>query len=356
MLTTHRVTRPLLSLRPRLGRAWYEWRGAGNRRAAVGVLSAAVRELPPQPGLPPASQWSVRQVLSTQTDVTVAIFGTGQDGALAVGRIADPGRADPGLLRNHDTETELRADPRLHELHRLLPAPLAAGYREGRAFALERAIRGRPIDPLLDGPEAEEALDAAAGVLRLLHEPTARVTVIDEALLEQWFGRRLDILRAALGQDADAGSRVDRLRGELFALHGQRCAVAWTHGDFWCGNLLLDPVGGQVAGLIDWDAAAPDGLPVTDLVHFLLTTRAAADSVDVGELVASMLAGRVWTPHEQRLLAAAGWCLPVGDDDQRLMILATWLAHVSEVLAKRPAYAANRRWMGRNVGTVLPHL
>jgi aminoglycoside phosphotransferase (APT) family kinase protein len=60
-------------------------------------------------------------------------------------------------------------------------------------------------------------------------------------------------------------ARLAELHGRLRRNTVPRTAV---HGDFWFGNILL--AGGEVSGVVDWEAGATCGEPVRDLVRFAL--------------------------------------------------------------------------------------
>ena len=351
---------PVLSLRPRLGRLWYEWRNSGTRRVAVGALTDAVRGLPPQPGLPPPARWSVQRVLSTETDVTVVVFGVETGAPLAVGRITEPDADDADLVRNGQVLGELCAYERLGDWRSLLPVPLAAGRHGRRAYAVERAIAGQPASRALRrSARISHVLDLGAAAITTLHRVTAVSRVIDDALLERWVEaplRLLEELGPVLGPGG-SGTAVHRLADRLREpLTGRPCVTAWTHGDYWCGNLLLDQRGERVAGIVDWGAARPDGLPVIDLLHLLLTTRATVGRVSLGDVVGATLRGGLQGSGERRLLARADWSWPVGTPDESAVVLLAWLGHVTSVMIKRPDYRTDRRWLERNVGTVLRHV
>lgn len=348
---------PVRALRPRLGRLWYEWRNSETRRVAVGALTEAVRGLPPQPGLPPPALWSVQRVLSTETDVTVAVFGVPRGAPLAVGRITEPDADDSELVRNGQVLAELRAEERLGDWRSMLPSPLASGRHGGRAYAVERAIVGRPASRALRrSTRLPHVLDLAAAAITTLHRSTAVSRVVDAGLLERWVEaplRSLEELGPVLGRGRP-GPAVHRLAEPLReSLAGRPCVTAWTHGDYWGDNILLDHREERVAGIVDWGAARIDGPPVIDLMHLLLTTRAAVERVSLGDVVTAALRGGVRDPGERRLLSRADWSWPAGAPDESAVVLLTWLGHVTSVMAKRPHYRTDRRWLERNVGTVL---
>lgn len=356
------MTRPGLiagtvsSLRPRLGRAWLEWRNEGRRRAAVDALEGALHEQV-SAGRLPSGHWRVQRVLPTETDVTVALLGPVGGVSVGVGRIAEPGQEGADLIRNAEVLAELGADVRLGEWRAVLPVPLASGRYRGRAYAVETVVPGAVASSRLGRPtELSSVVVAGAATIGVLHRATARPATLDDAVLDRVVERPLTVVReVGARHDAEhAPAVVQRLRRYLEErLRGRACATAVTHGDYWLGNVLVRPQGNEIAGIVDWGAARADGLPVQELHHLLLTTRACEDRVPLGRLVVTALGGILWTPEERRLLSTAGWSWATGPADDPALTLMTWLDHVASVLAKRPAYGGDRRWMGTVVDPVL---
>jgi len=68
------------------------------------------------------------------------------------------------------------------------------------------------------------------------------------------------------GGDACLSFVLDRLSQIFDLLRTSETPRTTVHGDMWCGNLLMSS--GGVAGVVDWEAGAPSGEPVRDLVRF----------------------------------------------------------------------------------------
>lgn len=47
----------------------------------------------------------------------------------------------------------------------------------------------------------------------------------------------------------------------------------WSHGDFWQGNLLSSAKGDRLTGVVDWEFADSNGMPLIDLLQLLLYTK-----------------------------------------------------------------------------------
>jgi hypothetical protein len=95
-----------------------------------------------------------------------------------------------------------------------------------------------------------------------------------------------------------------------------------VHGDFWLGNVLFKKE--RVAGIIDWEWARRDGIPVADILHMLLRTPAMARDTSFAETLR-----RFWTDdlndselssRLQQLCAQAG----MGLEDLKFLAIVLW--------------------------------
>jgi aminoglycoside phosphotransferase (APT) family kinase protein len=186
----------------------------------------------------------------------------------------------------------------------------------------------------------------------VLHRRSAARVQVDAAVLERWVSGPAAVLR---GQGGRGSRGLDAVADELVdALHGRTLTAGWIHGDFWPGNLLVRP-DGTLGGIVDWDAAAPVGLPLHDLLHLLLFTRRLTRRLELGRIVAEQLRAPVWTAHERRVLEAdhAAGALP-----DRASLLLYWLHHAAaHTRQQHGARSARYRvWWLRNVEPVLAAL
>jgi O-antigen/teichoic acid export membrane protein len=241
-------------------------------------------------------------------------------GDLAV-KVAHTEAGGRSLLREIDALAALAADARLEDWRRLLPAVVDAGRVDGHVYLVQQLVGGRPA--------GVDSLGAAATAIGELHRLTAEQRTVGADLLDCWVDRPLRALDGLEG--------VERVRSRLHeSLEGRTLPVGWIHGDFSPRNVLVDS--GRVCGIVDWDQAIPDGLPVLDLIQFMLASRP-------GELGTAIGSFRPTAAEEDVLV------------DQSLeldtAVLLCWLHHVAANLEKSGRYGASRRWLGANVKAVL---
>ncbi|HET8630677.1 MAG TPA: phosphotransferase [Thermomicrobiales bacterium] len=349
------------SLLPPLGRVRRRWRDRRALARARALAPAILAALPPLPGAPSPVGWRVRRAQWAESGMAVLAVGPPGRPAAAVLKVPATAAGAAGLRRQAATLATLRADPRLAGWAGLLPECLAAGEVGGRYYLAERALPGRPAAAALTDPAARAPfLAAAAAAIGELHRRTATTVVADGALLDRWVARPLALLRGALAtapREADYSRALDRLAGELGdALAGRRLCAAWTHGDYWPGNLLVAPAGATLTGIVDWDRAAPADPPLADLVYLVLTARQLAGRRELGEVALALLDEAGWAAGERALVDAARAALPGESPPVRALVLLVWLRHVADNLVQSAAYGRDRRWMANVVELVLRRL
>jgi hypothetical protein len=129
-----------------------------------------------------------------------------------------------------------------------------------------------------------------------------------------------------------------------------------VHGVYWLGNVLADPSSGAVTGIVDWEWAGDRELPAQDIVYCCLHHRMQAGGRELGDVVAELLDGAAWEPHEQAVLRTAG---VIGENQSTVeadLLLLVWLRQIAYNLIQDAGMARNFIWVRRNIDNVLRSL
>jgi aminoglycoside phosphotransferase (APT) family kinase protein len=265
-----------------------------------------------------------------------------------------------GLRRQQHAMKTIRESSSIGNWRNLIPSSAHEGCSAGRTFFVEKALPGRSAYDLLDIVSPAELLCQAAREIRGMHECTGNAVMVDADAFRCWVSEPLDRLRR-LVQKADGprdwGGALDSLEDELHeALVGRVVWRSWIHGDFWLGNVLMEPNEG-VTGLVDWDRAGPAEPAFQDVVHLLLVARLFARPTQsfFGEVVAAFLSGAVWTPDELQVLSEAD--LPFSASDargQRALVLLCWIRRMLSDMDATDS-PPGHLWITRNIDVVLEH-
>ncbi len=255
--------------------------------------------------------------------------------------------------------TACNADPRVAGWTTLMPRVVAEGALGGHAYFVETALPGVAASRLVrDEQVRRRLLPVAAGTIAELHARTAVATRVDDAILDRWIdGPAEGIARLlerwhATGPDSRAA--LDALRRELRAwlLDGD-VSTGWIHGDFWPGNILVDPGGARITGLVDWTEASDEQLAIHDPLDLIMLTRWLVAGREIGDTVHALLSDDCVDDVERSVLAACGVPPSTWQRERRPMVLLAWLRHVSNA---SPVDGGQRRWVRLNVTRVLERL
>lgn len=333
---------------------WRRWT-AGRNLAQARALVPRILEAEPAVRAACGPRRAIVRLDVTTTGMGVVVLAGDEGRPGCVIKLPMTTQAVSGMNAETTALAGLRADDRLGDWRRLTPQPLASGAVHGRAYRVDRALRGRTILDRLEDPARRRLLmDAAAETIHDFHTRTGAIVRADDRLVEQWVDAPLGEVIAHRGPPLREAARLRRLQDELHAeLAGRTVAVAAVHGDYWLGNVLFS--GDRPSGVVDWDAAGARELPVIDLLHLVLYTRRLVTGRDLGEIVYEQLDGGAWTAHERQLLDAHGEWGREGALDARPALLLYWLRHVAHHARQEGARRTveQRLWEQRNLRRVL---
>lgn len=262
------------------------------------------------------------------------------------------------LQRQQRDLAAIHAEAREGAWRRFVPRPVATGSTAGQFFAAEQALPGRVAQVRYQTTPSVQLLCRASEAIQELHRQTASSMLVDAKVIRRWVDDRLQSIQHVV-EGVCGISSYTRAFGFLATelnrvLYNRSLNVGWVHGDFWLGNVLIDPDSGDVTGIVDWDRAGREELPAHDYIHLLLVTRMYTEQGrSFGEVVHSFLSGAGWTADE--LCVLNGVDLPFSTDDdygQRMLVLLCWIRRMVVDLnsvESRPS----RSWIRRNSDVVL---
>jgi aminoglycoside phosphotransferase (APT) family kinase protein len=332
-----------------------------RRRRDLVTARAILPVIPPQRGAPPPTSWRIRRVewpKFSSMGVTVVLVGPPGQRPRAVVKLPHTPEGVASLRRQAGALATLRADPRVRQWRSLVAETLGEGHIGEQFYMIETALPGRaPRLASLDPATRERLQASAAAAIGGLHTSIARVGAVDAGRLARWVDAPVAVIAgvvAPLPAAARHRAALQRLRAELHgALAGRSVATSWIHGDYWLGNVLVGGDGSKVVGIVDWERAAPDELPLHDLMHLLLFTRQQAHLWDEADIIAALTGAIRWTPPERALLEQARAALPGHIIEERPMTLLYWLRHLAATLTLLPEYASDRAYLTGHIECVL---
>ncbi len=159
-----------------------------------------------------------------------------------------------------------------------------------------------------------------------------------------------EIVAAVATRDGDA----QRLRALGAALEERLRDVprGYGHGDFWTRNLLV--AGDRLTGVIDWDGADPDCLPLVDLLHLRLSARREQTREYLGAALVSHLLPWAKAGGDD---IARGYAQRIGlrlePDLLEAIVVAYWLARLAFEIEMFSDRVRRPVWLRGNVDAVV---
>jgi aminoglycoside phosphotransferase (APT) family kinase protein len=125
----------------------------------------------------------------------------------------------------------------------------------------------------------------------------------------------------------------DIWRNTVRNLDGIEIPIVPQHGDCKLENVLGDPQRPMQLRLLDWELWRPDGLPLLDLLHLLLSRRRRQSGYSIGGSICRWLLPGDFAPWEQALIDG----LTQGLERQyvRAAPVLYWLQRVAPIVERR---------------------
>jgi len=149
--------------------------------------------------------------------------------------------------------------------------------REQRELQIGPYVAG--VELRLPGRSAFHSLGKPSELQRIFHSaakfltnwyphPCSRISVSEAFFEEHWVHPLMPLARVldVEGENAFWSELLDLMRSRVV---GQTIPCVPVHGDFWLNNLLVDEHNHELTGIVDWDHAILNGLPLLDLFHLL---------------------------------------------------------------------------------------
>jgi hypothetical protein len=272
-------------------------------------------------------------------------------------------RTGAGRLRHESAVlAALTEGPGLTAVRDFLPTRRGEGAVSGWHYVLDDYIPGVDATAALAvNPGARGKVEqSGAALVTALHKSTARPVRIDDKILAQWVDGPIDVLSEALRRTSlrlSAG-RLALLRQRLHQrLLDREVQAGWIHGDFWLGNIRVDPDAGAITGVIDWDCAGRDELPAHDLLHLGLYGHSLDRGVSLGSVVAETVVAGTWPAECEAILRHGRWAWGDRLSDADIALLY-WLRYTAVMIAQQRDYVHHSIliWEWRNIVSVLRSL
>lgn len=301
----------------------------------------------------------VTSALITRSDVVVLMLSSSPAATpTQVLKLPLTADAERSTTQHRQVVTTLHGMPMLRSFYALVPRALAWGAFEDQIYYLETAIAGEVASDLVRRrAEPASFKHEAVRAIRQLHLGTAQRRVVDTAAFARLAGDDL----GSLYQQSERWPVPTLMRDALQSLEallrrrlvGLDLPFGWIHGDYWPGNMLVQP--GGLSGIIDWDRAMPNQLPLLDILHLLAYVRKMQQRTELGEEIVNYLLPAAFEQPERALIdeTLTYYGLPKDAEFWRAASYLYWLRFAAANLARYPRLQTDTFWLSKNVINVL---
>ena len=201
--------------------------------------------------------------------VSVLLFG----GAVpVVAKLPRYGGSNMELRREAET-LELVSGRVVGPLRATIPRSLGVQVVGGTDVLMQTAVPGRHLvaataSKRVSRRRLTRQLDLMFSWWSELQAASGRWVTVDDALIDEKLVPLAEAAVAAIGGDQPVEALLDRAIERARGLVGTPLRLVVVHGDFWAGNVLVHR--GRVTGVVDWERAAVDDLPIWDPVKVVM--------------------------------------------------------------------------------------
>lgn len=208
----------------------------------------------------------------------------------------------------------------------LVPTPPSSEHLNGIDYFVQSMLLGHPATRFLRNGKLDDSSKAHAVSFLLQLRLSNLDSGDNESGWERLVGSDLDCGLAIV--ERELGIPAHEIRTQLSKhLSARKWPVVFGHGDFWAGNLLLSDDGQKLLGVIDWDRAIPRGMPLLDLIHFLVYPKIEFGHRKLPDIVGETLARGGFEDSDQPFIESYlnQMRIPVSRDLVRAFIVLYWL-------------------------------
>lgn len=233
-----------------------------------------------------------------------------------------------------------------------VPLFLYKGHVGSQAYYCEERLSGYAIDIPIS--KMNKLVMKAAEFLTSFHKETAKAVTIDEKNFKTLFANEFDRLLSHI--DNEYISKVEELKAIIKKKMISRCfKTVWAHGDYNIENALFDTKAWHLQGVIDWDLAQKEGLPLIDIIYLLLYKNSLLTKKSMAKTFKERFLERNFAYQEKVLIHKYLNSIAILEEFLDPLLIMFWVNHVSKRYHDHLVKCSTRNtaWMRENVYDVI---
>lgn len=225
---------------------------------------------------------------------------------------------------------------------------LYKGYAGSQAYYCEERLSGYAIDIPIS--KMNKLVMKAAKFITDFHKETTRAITINERNFKTLFAGEFN--RLLLYIDNKYIRKVEEIESIIKKkVVGRHFKMVWTHGDYNIENTLFDTKTWHLQGVIDWDLAQKEGLPLLDILYLLLYKSSLVTKKTIAETFKERFIKRNFAYPEKELIHKYLSLITISEEFLEPLFIMFWINHIvkryHDHLVK--SSSDNTAWMRENV-------
>jgi aminoglycoside phosphotransferase (APT) family kinase protein len=215
-----------------------------------------------------------------------------------------------------------------------VPSLIAYEEYAGSRLLVETAQRGQKLSSLLKNGFSQSHTEAVVQWLIEFHQATQTPGAEERDWYEHLVEEPLRHFQGTLRLSSEEQRLVEQTQTLMLILRDRDIQLNFEHGDFGPPNILL--ADGERPGVVDWELAAPEGLPAVDLFFFLTLVgfnrrRAKTDAEYVSAFHETFFGQSAWArPYVRRYAESMG----LSPETLRALFVVCWGRYVTGLVLR----------------------
>lgn len=220
---------------------------------------------------------------------------------------------------------------KLTGLHTKTPCPITSNIRLSGTYFIESALSGLPLAHFINNHERIDPFSTGFNILEELFLQSSKDQQ-SAPPLPTVYNRLIQARIDRLYQYTSDAELKARLQNYFFrALNWDELPTGICHGDFSVSNILIDPKGN--AGLIDWETADTNGLPILDAINFLDSYfRLINKGCRVNQSIPAIASSLFPDQKTKQFMADAYRLYSIDPAHHQALVYLRWLHHASYLI------------------------
>ena len=172
-------------------------------------------------------------------------------------------------------------------------------------YSIESMLPGKNIDSrqVKNTKRSNNIANQAIDILTRIQSKSTKRATIDGEILYKLVLTPLKRLKQVIYNNID--DPIISILEDYFveSFSGETIPLTLYHGDYSIDNIMIEPKTDKVTGVIDWDYSDINGLPLMDLLFFIVTLEKGKTQDTIGQIYSEKIAYNTYTSTERKWIS-----------------------------------------------------